>query len=224
MPDALAKLTAALGAHGLSVIGALHPTAGDGDGDGAPEGTGTLVLAGPDGPAMWAAFRAAPEAQDGAPNPLDRWSRRVIGAIAAGAGGTALFPFEGPPFHPFLRWARRGAPVWPSRLGLLIHSEHGLWVAFRGAIALAERVDLGNPAPAGERPCDPCPAPCLSACPVDAFTAAGFDAGRCRAHLAAPEGRPCREGGCLARRACPVGRAFAHAPGQAAFHIAAFAG
>ena len=35
-------------------------------------------------------------------------------------------------------------------------------------------------------------------------------------------GRACREGGCLARHACPVGAAAAHAPAQAAFHMAAF--
>jgi len=30
------------------------------------------------------------------------------------------------------------------------------------------------------------------------------------------------EGGCLARRACPVGAEHAHQPAQAAFHMRAF--
>lgn len=192
--------------------------------DAAPPGTASLVLVGPDGGAMWAAFCTAPEARDGRADPLDRWSRRVIGGIARACGGAALFPFEGPPFHPFIRWARRAPDIWPSRLGLLIHAERGLWIAFRAAIALPVPLLPAAPAPAAARPCDACAAPCLSRCPVDAFTDAGFDAARCRAHLAAPEGAPCREGGCLARRACPVGRAFAHGGDQAAFHMKAFAG
>ena len=33
----------------------------------------------------------------------------------------------------------------------------------------------------------------------------------------------CREAGCLARRACPVGREHAYRPAHAAFHMTAFA-
>lgn len=213
---------AALAAHGLAVIGALHP----GPQDGAPAGTGTLLLAGPAGPAMWAAFAASPEAADGAAHPLDRWSRRVLAQAAQrldaqGLGASALFPFDGPPWPPFFRWALAGAPVWPSKLGMLVHAELGLWVSFRGALALTARLDL--PArTAAARPCDPCPAPCRAACPVGAFTDAGYDAGACRAHLDRPEGAPCRAQGCLARRACPVGAALAPTAAQGAFHLAAF--
>ncbi|TVQ58088.1 MAG: ferredoxin [Rhodobacteraceae bacterium] len=213
----LARIAGAAAAHGLGVIGALHPAPEDG----APPGTGTLVLLGPEGEAMWTAFTASPEATDGAEHPLDRWSERVIGALAAAFGGAAAFPFGGPPYAPFFRWALKGAPVWGSKLGMLIHAERGVWVSFRGALALPERLALPSRA-AVERPCDPCPAPCRAACPVSAFTDAGYDAAACRAHLDRPEGAPCREGGCLARRACPVGAAFAPGPAQAAFHLAAF--
>jgi hypothetical protein len=35
-------------------------------------------------------------------------------------------------------------------------------------------------------------------------------------------GAACREGGCLARRACPVGDEFRYLPAQARFHTEAF--
>lgn len=213
----LGDIAAAAAAEGLGVVGALHP---DGD-DGAPAGAETLLLLGPDGAAMWTVFRAAPEAADGAPDPLDRWSARIIGALAARFGGQAVFPFGEPPYAPFFRWALKGSPVWGSKLGMLIHAERGVWVSFRGALALPVRLALPPRAEAA-RPCDPCPAPCRAACPVSAFTDAGYDAAACRAHLDRPEGAPCRDGGCLARRACPVGEAFAPSPEQGAFHLAAF--
>lgn len=220
--DGLSAVAEALAPHGLAALGALHP----GLQDGAPPGTGTLVLAGPAGPAMWAAFTAAPEAGDGAPHPLDRWSRRTLGAAALaldaqGLGASALFPFDGPPWPPFFRWALAGAAVWPSKLGMLIHAELGVWVSFRGALALRARLDL-PPRETRARPCDPCPAPCRAACPVGAFSEAGYDAAACRAHLDRPEGAPCRAQGCLARRACPVGSAAAPSAAQGAFHLAAF--
>ena len=64
--------------------------------------------------------------------------------------------------------------------------------------------------------------PCLSACPVGAFTDAGYDVEACARHLHAPAGCECRDRGCLARRACPVGTEHAYGPAQSAFHMAAF--
>lgn len=208
---------------GLAWRGAFHP-APDDQVPKLPDGAeaGTLVLLGFAGREGWPAFAASPEAADGKPNPLDRFSRRVIGALAEAVGGAALFPFGGPPWLPFQRWARRAEPLFPSPLGLLIHPEWGLWHSFRGAVALRERLDL-SPLPAAEHPCEACVGrPCLNACPVGAFTPAGYDVAACAAHIAAPEGADCMERGCAARLACPVGAAHRYPPDAASFFMRAF--
>ncbi|MGB8818609.1 MAG: ferredoxin, partial [Rhizobiaceae bacterium] len=72
-------------------------------------------------------------------------------------------------------------------------------------------------------PCDVClEKPCLSACPVNAFSENGFAVERCRTHIATAEGLTCMSGGCLARRACPVGRQYTYEPEQMRFHMQAF--
>jgi len=190
-----------------------------------PDGTpvGTLILAGLIGSAQWPGFAASREARDGAPDPLDRWSRRLIDGLAAELGAAALYPFGGSPYHPFQRWARRAEPVFPSPLGMLVHPEFGLWHSYRGALLLSERWPLPRREVA-KNPCDGCAdRPCLSACPVGAFFRPGaYDERACASHLEASAGSDCRSGGCLARRACPVGREHAYGSEQARFYIDAF--
>jgi hypothetical protein len=205
-------------ASGLAWRGAFHPGAGDL----APPGTGTLVLVGFIGRHEWPAFSGSAEASDGMPDPLDRWSRRVVGALADELGAAALFPFGGPPYLPFQRWAMKAEPVRPSPLGILIHPDWGLWHAYRGALAFAERVDLPEP-DMRPGPCDTCLGkPCLGACPVNAFTAASFDVPACVSHISTPAGADCIITGCRARLACPVGPQYRHVPAQAEFHQRAF--
>ncbi len=212
-----AKVRNAAGTDGLTLTGWFHP----GPEDPVPDGTQTMLLFGYGGPLFWQAFQASPEASDNTPHGLDRWSERVIAALASRFGGEALFPFGGPPHQPFIRWTYAGEPIHQSRLGMSIHPERGLWSGWRGAIALPDRLDLPDHA-TSDHPCEACPAPCLDACPVGAFTDAGYDTARCRAHLNTPEGAPCRAAGCLARRACPVGADYAQSAQQAAFHLKAF--
>jgi hypothetical protein len=189
---------------------------------GAP--VGTLVLIGWTGSAQWPAFAASPEAQDGAPDPLDRWSRRILASIATSFGARPLDPSRGPPWYPFQRWARRAGGVDPSPLGLLIAADLGLWHAYRGALAFDAKLPL-PPAPAPIAPCAACRArPCLTACPVGAYDGAHFAADRCASHVRSTAGQDCREFGCRARRACPVGAGHAYGPAQSAFHMGAFLG
>jgi hypothetical protein len=208
---------------GLTARGGFHPQHGD-DVPPLPDGgaPGTLVLLGFVARGGFDRFATSAEAGDGEPDPLDRWSRLRIGGLAAAFAGVPLFPFGGPPWHPFQRWAQRSETVYPSPLGLLIHPDWGLWHSWRGAVALRERLELPS---RDERP-SPCAScsgrPCLSACPVGAFSGTGYDAAGCRAHLAGRDGGECMAEGCLARRACPVGRDHAYAAAQASFGMAAF--
>ena len=208
---------------GLVPRGGFHPQPADRVPP-LPEGKApaSLILVGNVGRAMWQVFAGCAEMADGAPHALDRWTRRILGAIADEVGATALFPFGGPPYLPFQRWAMRAEPLAPSPLGILIHPDYGLWHAYRGALAFARSIDL-PPFAGRPRPCDSCPdKPCLSACPVGAFDGQGYDVPACIGHIDTPAGSDCMSGGCLARQACPIGREFAYEPAQASFHMQAF--
>jgi ferredoxin len=194
----------------------------EGERHGALVGLRTIVLIGMAGRAGWGAFAASPEASDGQDNPLDRFSRRMIGALADGLGATALFPFGGPPHLPFQQWAQRAEPVHASPIGLLIHAEYGLWHSYRGALGFEQAFDV-PPLERSPSPCDSCDGRwCLSACPVGAFSARGYDVAACAAHLENAAGASCMKGGGLARRACPVGVEHSASPEQAGFTMRAF--
>lgn len=214
----LVRLEQRSNADGLTILGGFHPAVGE---QGVPEGCGTLLLLGPDGSRFWPIFSTAPEYRDRQRDPLDRWSLRVIGTLAEELGGVALFPFTGPPWRPFYRWALNSGRCRPSPVRLLVHDRFGLMVSFRGALALPERLRL--PAP-GPMPCERCPdRPCLAACPVAAFGGQGYDASACHAYLGTPTGNTCLSHGCAVRRACPAGR-DTQPDAQAALHMRAFHG
>jgi len=216
----LETVFSAIGRSGLVPRGAFLLS--DDERRAAPTGVRMIVLAGFVGRQGWDAFAASPEAADGADHPLDRWSRRVIEDLAHDLGARPLFPFGGPPFWPFQRWARRAEPVHPSPIGVLIHPAYGLWHSYRGALGLGEALDVSEPA-AGPSPCDSCRERwCLNACPVGAFSSVGYDVAACAGHLKSGEGADCMEAGCRARRACPVGAEHAYGPEQASFTMRAF--
>ncbi len=189
-----------------------------------PDGTrpATLVLLGFVGDRQWDEYQRAPEAQDRWPDPLDRWSRRVIDALGERHRGVGVYPNEGPPWWPFQQWAMRAERLHASPLGLLIHPEYGLWHAYRGALAFRDHLEL-PPVEPRPSPCEACvEKPCLRGCPVGAFTGAGYDVAACARHVRAAAGVDCLERGCEARRRCPVGAAYAYRPDHAAFHVRAF--
>jgi len=211
-----AALDARAGESALRALGGFHATPDDE----LPTGTETVILLGPREPGFWERFRDAPELADGRADPLDRWSRRVIGRIACALGGKALFPFSGPPWRPFLSWAKRTGRLHASPVGMLVDREAGLMVSLRGALALPARIDLPAAAPS---PCAACAGqPCRTACPVDALGGGEYDVGACRAHLATEAGADCLDAGCRARRACPISATYSRDPAQSAFHMRAF--
>ncbi len=217
---ALAPIVSAIEQRGLVARGAF--ALDEADRRAGLFGVEAIVLVGAAGARGFSAFADSPEARDRLAHPLDRWSRRVIGALATALGARALYPFDGPPYPPFQRWAMRAEPVHVSPLGLLIHPDYGLWHSYRGALAFVEPIAVPVIARRAS-PCEACSArPCLSACPVGAFAEDGYDVAACAAHLRKAAGRACMDGGCLARRACPVGASQAHRPAQASFHMRAF--
>lgn len=186
--------------------------------DRVPAGTQFVILIGNAGPDM---FRRFARERDPSRDLMDDWCREVIGRLARDLDARAAFPFDRPPL-PFLTWARRAKAGHVSPLGMNIHSVYGLWHAFRAALLFPVAFDLPPPSP-GAHPCETCQAkPCLSACPVGAFTGTSYDVPRCVDHIASPQGQDCMTGGCLARRACPVGRPFTYGREQMQFHMRAF--
>jgi len=235
------SVTAVLEEAGLAVRGGFHPEAEDavpmlssGAWASGAQASGaraaTLVFAGNVGSRMWQTFTAdhPVESADNEAHPtlLDDWSRKTLAEVADALGGPtrceALFPFEGPPFLPFIRWAQRAEPVFPSPIGPLIHPDHGLWHAYRGALIFAERIEL--PArPDWSSPCETCEdKPCLTGCPVQAHKENAFDLATCLGHVVTDAGAGCMADGCLARRACPVGRTTQYTADHARFHMMAF--
>lgn len=187
--------------------------------DGLHTSIRSVLMLAPNEPSFWPQVSTEAEFEDGAPDPLDRWSRRVIGKLACDTGTKAYFPFGGPPFQPFISWATRSGRAWPSPVGLLVHDSAGLFISYRGAIGLTTEA---SPAPEPS-PCVTCAdQPCRTACPAGALTPAGYDVPSCKSWLDTAAGSICRTDGCLVRRACPVG-ASRRLPAQSAFHMEAFA-
>lgn len=211
----LAEVTDLAAAHRLEVLGGFPAQ----DDPALPKGTRTVLMLGLAEPGFWAHFTSQPEWGDGAAHPMDRWSRRVIGRMACDLGARALFPFGGPPWHPFYQWALRTGAVWESPVRLLVHHRQGLLVSFRGALALKEEMELPSPPPS---PCTDCAAPCTQSCPAGALDQRGYDVPRCHAHLDEPQGMECMTGGCLVRRACPVSQTYARLPLHSAYHMRQF--
>ena len=219
----LAELTEALARHGLRVRGGFA-TDGVMDADilAVAPWAQTVILIGNVGSELWDRSSAEIEAL-GDPDPLDRWTRDVIEPIAASVGGLALLPFTGRPYWPFQRWAERAEGVRQSPIGIQIHPEFGLWHAYRAAILLREVVVVQRREQA--HPCDTCvDRPCLTHCPVNAFSSAGYAVDRCVDHVVAlqNESGSCSDVGCLARLACPIGTKWRYRPDHARFHMQAF--
>lgn len=225
MDDPLAGIPDALGlpAAGLGVWGCLGAARYDALVPPAwrcaallPEARSALVVAN-GGRALWAAFQASPEASRRR-DPLDRYTRRVVGAAAEALapGSLPLFYFErrGRAYADFVALGQAAGLGAPSRLGLLLHPRFGPWLAIRAIIMTPRELPETRPLESFD-PCEGCPAPCADACHGDAVAPGGFDAaacGRARRRLPACELR------CDARRACVVGPEHAYSPGAEAHH------
>ena len=84
-------------AEGLSILGDLPVSPSDP----VPEGTRSILMLGPDEPNFWNIFKDSREYKDKKPDPLDRWSKRIIDNIAKKNNCAPLYPFGGEPYKPF---------------------------------------------------------------------------------------------------------------------------
>jgi ferredoxin len=211
----------ALRGTGLIYRGGFHPRPEDEVPSLADGGAvGTVILIGNAGPELWHAFCEA-VSDRAPPHPLDRWIDPILTRLADELSGTLVWPNRGPEFPPIQAWAMRAEPVTRSPIGILIHPDFGLWHVYRAALLFKDRLAL-PPRDDAPSPCDSCVSkPCLKVCPGDAFKPDRFDALACVGHVESAAGANCRQRGCLARRACPVGRAYAYPADAGAFHMAA---
>ncbi len=219
----IAEVAAEVRDSGLSVYGVAQDDREPSDGDTIFR---SVVLLGP-GDGFWEIFSASEESRDGDPDPMDRWSRRVVSRLADATGSVPLFPFGGPPYQPFLDWALKSGRCWVSPVGLLVHDQAGLMVSFRGALgfdlAVDDHAQRADGTTMSKRPCDTCVGqPCVSACPVDALSEEGYDVDGCKAFLRTEPGQDCMSQGCAVRRACPISAGADRMPEQSAFHMRAF--
>ncbi len=182
----------------------------------------SVLLVGQAGAAPWPHFqRWLGNQPAGIVNPLDTWSREVIGAVANEFGARAVSPSDRP-YLPFQQWAMRAEGLKPSPLGILMHPLYGLWHAYRGVLLFDRALSFPRP-PEVVHLCDSCvEKPCLKSCPVDAYHGDGFAYQACLSHVRGPDGGACRTTGCLDRNACPHGAAYRYPADMQAFHMAAF--
>ncbi|MEP9371580.1 4Fe-4S dicluster domain-containing protein [Mesorhizobium sp. KR1-2] len=220
----LEGISAVLAEHGLIPRGGFV----FGDGEDMPPGSSgapakSVLLVGQAGAAPWPHFLRWRERQPvDLENPLDTWSREVIGQVAQEFGARAVSPSD-KPYLPFQQWAMRAEGLKPSPLGILMHPEYGLWHAYRGALLFEVEIPIQEPRNSSHL-CDACVGkPCLKSCPVDAYSASGFAYEDCLAHVHGTDGSACRGVGCLDRNACPHGAHYRYPAEVQAFHMASFA-
>lgn len=223
MRDYLTEITQRLQTAGLRACGyfSIAPT------DDLPLASGSVIIVG-QLTSGWIYFEHSPEYHDQQPNPLDRYAKRLCQSIATTINGQVIMPNDSRidgSYYPFLQWAQRAEAVTPSALGLLIHPEFGLWQAYRAAILIPHKLPQKEKQreATSPSPCQTCHQPCLSACPVDAFTPEGYDVNACKAYLNTTSAI-CHDRGCLARVACPVGKSYEYQQTQKHFLMQKFSG
>ena len=218
------QLAAILEPFGLHLRGVLRLTAEDLEPLKIDNNKETsIALVGNIGSSNWPVFSRSFEYQDGQPDPLDRWSKRVAERVAKKIGASAIYPFEGPPYYPFQQWAQRAEALSQSPLGLMIHPRYGLWHSYRFGLLIPRVIEQQAVAPGS--PCESCELqPCLNSCPVNAFAGEGYDVDSCDRYLKQNADARCHQVGCLARLACPVGEIYRYDSAQHTFHLRAFLG
>ena len=219
-------------AWGMNLAGVIDAEAYD---SGAPAGhrlrdawpaAGSALILGSAGPLFWERFlarRAREPALARLDDPLDAHTVDVVAPIVTlfreqGVAARAVFPFYGAQDHAlsFRCLSFRAGFGADSVLGLILHPEYGPWNAARAAVLTAASLPPSMPLSAF-RPCVGCPAPCVAACPGDAFPDGRWSDTICLE--AKRQIEPCRTS-CLARIHCVIGAAHRYPEDEMAYHCA----
>ena len=221
MPERFTEFLDCLAPYGLTYQGGFYPDCEESLSSYAGFSVQTLVLVGHGGSSLWPAFSRWYAEHQEVEDPLDTWSETVLNDIADRCGAVALFPFHGPPYWPFVRWAEQVGQS-ASAIGLLMHPVFGLWHAYRGALVFPDQIPL----PAVDSTPSACLScldkPCLSACPVAAIGQGRYALSECVQYLHQSPDNLCVQTGCQARRACPVGLDYRYEQAHAEFHMRSF--
>lgn len=220
----LDQLSTRLGPAGLNVVGVADPAAWDAV---MPEsrrcstllpGTRAILVVGSGGPALWEGLlddcRAHPEHWSNEAHPLDARVRRVVESVEVPGRHRWFFAAAEAELHlDFRLLASLAGLGGKSRMGLLLHPVHGLWLGLRAACFLDSELPFDTPDLAD--PCAGCPGYCASACPGSAFPGGTWDVARCTAFHAESERCATR---CDARLACPKGAASRYPDAEIRYH------
>ena len=229
--DDFAEFCSRFNSYGLAVLGGLKLEPEHCPADDARLAGKYALLIGNQGDAMWQKFSTCKEIADAKPDPMNRWTRRVLERITSEIECELRFPFD-KPFWPFQRIAQRASGMAPSPLGILIDPEFGLWHALRGLVVFGDGHAFASEIAAMSgrvgnsiSPCTTClEKPCLSACPVGAFDGKTLLVKDCFEHLDSADDPRCMKEGCRARDACPVGTQYRYREEQVRFHMRSFRG
>jgi len=185
-----------------------------------------LALIGNGNTDFWPVFSSSKEFSDGCCNPLDRWSQRLASQLAQQFEAQIIYPFTGPPYHPFLTWAQTNGDSFASPLGLHFHRQYGLWHGYRFALIVTRNQLIPSDFSSAKNlthPCTDCAQPCMHSCPVNAFSASGYDVASCRSYVRQNPQASCATNGCAARLACPLSPPGGYETAQQQYHMAVFA-
>lgn len=156
-------------------------------------------------------------------HPLDEWSKSIIRPLAHKFQGVAVFPSD-EPYYPFQNWALAAGNLSKSKINILINEEYGTWHGYRGAIAFEFAAEITAFDEIAIDICASCiDKPCLSACPVNAFSSERFLYSECQDYLKSePGAQNCMANGCASRNACPYGERYKYKSPHMKFHMRAF--
>ncbi len=176
-----------------------------------------VVVLGHAGPALWDSVSPLiAQGEDTAP--IDAFTLRAVRAFFTEHAAAVAYKVLYPPssslplqqFGALLGWHHDT----PFKVGA--NRLWGSWFAYRALLLVDAALDV-SPALSGQSPCLDCRAqPCIYACPARAMTGGCFNLQRCIDYRKHPDGA-CGQR-CLARLACPVGRAHQYSDEQLSYH------